>query len=192
MFSFSSAGEELLSDLLVTVFLGAIWNVLRDTPRRIVVGSLFALPILLLTWIDHHYPSPSMELLWRVLLVILELYTIKVMLTDVLSDSRVTGDHLLGAAAVYFLFGFVTAELFTILETVYPGSFSPLIAPAVRNSTLLYFSFTNLTTVGFGDIVPVHPLVRNVAVLEGVAGQFYLTVLVARMVGLHVATREAP
>jgi voltage-gated potassium channel Kch len=51
---------------------------------------------------------------------------------------------------------------------------------------LRYFSFITLTTTGYGDIVPRSPLARTFAMLEAVMGQFYLAVLVARLVGLHI------
>ncbi len=51
---------------------------------------------------------------------------------------------------------------------------------------MVYYSFVTLTTLGYGDIVPVNPSVRALATLEAITGQLYLTVLVARLVGLHI------
>ena len=56
-----------------------------------------------------------------------------------------------------------------------------------RSIALLYFSFTTLTTVGFGDITPVSAFARMFSVTEAIAGQVILVVLVARLVGMHVA-----
>jgi voltage-gated potassium channel Kch len=50
----------------------------------------------------------------------------------------------------------------------------------------MYFSFVTLTTVGFGDVVPVDPVARAAMILEALIGQFYLVVLVARLVGMHI------
>ena len=55
-----------------------------------------------------------------------------------------------------------------------------------RMLQLRYFSFTTLTTVGYGDIVPHSPAARTMAILEAVMGQFYLVALVGRLVGLHI------
>jgi hypothetical protein len=52
---------------------------------------------------------------------------------------------------------------------------------------VLYFSFVTLTTLGYGDVVPTSPVTRTLASLEAITGQLYLTVLVARLVGLHIA-----
>ena len=72
-----------------------------------------------------------------------------------------------------------------------PGSFVALSAVApndyvARCMEMRYLSFMTLTTVGYGDIVPHSPATRTLAALEAVAGQIYLTVLVARLVGLHI------
>ena len=53
---------------------------------------------------------------------------------------------------------------------------------------MLYFSFVCITTMGYGDIVPVSDIARPLAVLEGVFGQLYLAVMIARLVGLHIAS----
>jgi hypothetical protein len=56
-----------------------------------------------------------------------------------------------------------------------------------RSTAVLYFSFATLTTLGYCDIVPVSPLARTLATLEAITGQLYLAVLVARLVGIHIA-----
>jgi hypothetical protein len=52
---------------------------------------------------------------------------------------------------------------------------------------VLYFSFTTLTTLGYGDIVPVSAIARALTSIEAITGQIYLAVLVARLVGLNIA-----
>ncbi len=56
-----------------------------------------------------------------------------------------------------------------------------------RVMQMRYFSFETLTTLGYGDIVPRSPAARMLATIEAVMGQIYLTVLIARLVGLHIA-----
>ncbi|MEI6200878.1 MAG: potassium channel family protein, partial [Enhydrobacter sp.] len=71
-----------------------------------------------------------------------------------------------------------------------PGSFSGLtVADRVSlPADLVYFSFATLTTVGYGDIVPVHPFARSLSNLEAILGQLYPATLLARMVSLHVGS----
>lgn len=93
-----------------------------------------------------------------------------------------------GAIAVYLLLGIMWGEIYVLMYLLNPGSFyfDPLTQcgePPI--SELIYFSFTALTTVGFGDIVPVHPLARSMATFEALVGQLYPAVLLARLVTLY-------
>jgi hypothetical protein len=63
-------------------------------------------------------------------------------------------------------------------------------AEAAAASGMLYFSFTTLTSTGFGEILPVNPFARSMANLESVLGQLYLAILLARLVTMHVETRR--
>ena len=89
------------------------------------------------------------------------------------------------------LLGYGWTFVYSILLELQPGSFVSN-SELVRNDyvgrmmQLRYFSFTTLTTVGYGDIVPHSPAARTMAILEAVMGQFYLVALVGRLVGLHI------
>jgi voltage-gated potassium channel Kch len=52
---------------------------------------------------------------------------------------------------------------------------------------LTYYSFVTLTTLGYGDIAPITPLARSLAYLEAIVGQIYLTIIIARLVGLYIS-----
>ena len=84
--------------------------------------------------------------------------------------------------------GLLDAHAFAIQQDVKDQSLAPAIETFMH--TYLYFSFSTLTSVGYGDIVPVSSLARYTAILQAVAGQIYLSVLVARLVGLHITTRH--
>ncbi len=97
---------------------------------------------------------------------------------------QVTGDIVKGGICVYFLFGFLWALLYEIVYSFDVTSFSAASTPLTR-SDLTHFSFTTLTTVGYGDISPVSELARVLANLEGIVGVMYPTVFIARLVSLH-------
>ncbi len=76
-----------------------------------------------------------------------------------------------------------------------PGSFAyPLQGGSLqrmRPHDLLYFSYMTLTTTGYGDITPTHPVVRMLATIESITGVLYIAIMISRLVGLHVADRGA-
>jgi amino acid transporter len=116
-------------------------------------------------------------------------------LRSVLKQREVTGDTISMAVSVYLLLGFTWALLYAVIFYVNPDSFGGLalaksgyaVAVAHLLPVLGYFSLTTLSTIGFGDITPLTLQARYVAVAEGITGQFYMAVLVARLVGLQMS-----
>jgi hypothetical protein len=119
-------------------------------------------------------------------------YAIALVVAHLFQRRDVSLDTILGAMIAYLLAAIAFSMLFQIIELHSPGSFIgfPSVESGVERdlaSTTMYFSLVCLTTMGFGDIVPVSALARPVAVIEGVFGQLYLAVMIARLVGLHIA-----
>lgn len=95
----------------------------------------------------------------------------------------VDADTIKGGICVYLMLGFLWLGFYRICLALNPAAFS-------REFTnfweIIYFSFTTLTTVGYGDITPKSPLAMLFSNLEGIVGQLFLTIFVARLVGLHI------
>jgi len=116
-------------------------------------------------------------------------------LRSVLKQRDVSGETICMAVSVYLLMGFAWGFLYAIIFQLDPNSFNGLVAlkPGVPIdfhpifAVLGYFSLTTLSTVGFGDITPVTLQARYAAVAEGITGQFYLAILVARLVGMQMS-----
>ena len=109
-----------------------------------------------------------------------------------LTVRNVTADTLSVAVTGYLLLGITWAFFYMLVWTIDPHSFRGL-APAVETATarreLIYFSFVTLSTLGYGDIVPVARGLRSLAVSEALIGQLYIAITVARLVGLQIAAR---
>ena len=123
-------------------------------------------------------------------------YAISIIIGHLFQRRDVTVDTILGAVVTYLLAAVAFTIAFEIVELLQPGSFSGLPDQARSHraelgSSMLYFSFVCITTMGYGDIVPVSDIARPLAVLEGVFGQLYLAVMIARLVGLHIASTHS-
>ena len=108
----------------------------------------------------------------------------------VLRGGRITMDKIFAAICVYLLIGYAWTFAYVLVDELQPESFV-IQTTALPNDyanilEMRYFSFMTLTTVGYGDVVPHSGAARTLAALEAVTGQIYLTVLVARLVGLHI------
>jgi hypothetical protein len=112
-------------------------------------------------------------------------------LRALLRQKEVTGETLSMAVAVYLLLGMTWATLYIVIFFAQPSAFN---LGAFHGESeietlpmLLYFSLTTLATIGYGDITPLSLQARYAAVAEGITGQFYLAVLVARLVALQMS-----
>lgn len=111
----------------------------------------------------------------------------------VFSFGAVNYHRVIGAVLLYLDIGVVFVALFCFAALLLPNAFNGL-GPLQDNLTvaanLIYFSYVTLTTVGYGDIVPVHPLVRGLANIESIIGQLYPATLLARLVTLEIENRR--
>ena len=122
------------------------------------------------------------------------LFVTGIIFRNTFSELNVTVDTLFGTVCVYLLMGVAGAGVYTYVESIAPCSFA-LGGASDQNSAplwsdLLFFSFTALTTVGYGDMTPVTSQARSLATLESTAGVLYLAILVARLLGLHLGGNE--
>jgi len=110
-----------------------------------------------------------------------------------LKHKEVTGETIAMSISVYLLMGLTWGMLYMLIIQWHPEainlgtSSTPDGTPRNIFPICLYFSLTTLSTIGFGDITPVALQARYAAVAEGITGQFYLAILVARLVGMHMS-----
>jgi ion channel len=110
----------------------------------------------------------------------------------VFGPGRVTFHRVVGAVLLYLLIALAFVSLFTLVGLLAPDAFSGLVLKDDRKTTsnLIYFSFVTLTTVGYGDILPMHPVARSLCNLESIIGQLYPATLLARLVSLEIEGRR--
>ena len=98
----------------------------------------------------------------------------------------VTDAHLYTAMSIYLLLGMQWFALYSAIDAIFPGAIlHNNMAVTDRHSELLYFSLVTLTTIGYGDVVPLYPEVRMLAALEGITGVLYVAITVAMLVSAY-------
>jgi hypothetical protein len=113
----------------------------------------------------------------------------------VFEGGSVTIHRVVGSIVAYMLLGNVWAIMFQFLYTWIPGSIQvPAVytESGVPNSVFLYFSFTTLTTTGYGEILPIHAIARTLVIIEQLIGVLYPVILIGRLVSLVVGNRQTP
>ena len=112
----------------------------------------------------------------------------------VFRSERIGADQVLGGVVLYLNIGLTFAVVYALVSHLSPGAFSlPTPAPErpLHPSYFAYFSFVTLTTVGYGDTVPVQAVAKSLATLEAALGQLYPAIILARLVSIEVSQREA-
>ncbi len=190
-------GAALLDISGSVILLAAVYAIARQR-RAKWAAVIMASITLFANWGGNIAHSRILDLVTCVAYAAFFGFAAIVITRNILSEQQVTFDVILGGACVYMILGLIWANLFTLMAFLQTNAFSGAGVQAeilreqaswfsADNADLIYFSFTTLSTLGYGDIVPASHATRSLAALEAILGQLYLTVLVARLVGLHIA-----
>jgi ion channel len=177
-FGFTGALIELL---LAASLLAAVVPVSAERNRRalLAVSTIVWLARPVTAWFDH----PTLSAMTLGLWTLIGLFAAASALRFAMRAEVVDAEHLYAALSAYLLAGVFFGLFYWVLEQIRPGAFA-VIGEFTRMAAL-YFSFVTIATLGYGDIVPRTDVARGLAIVEGVGGQLFLAVLVARLVSLY-------
>jgi hypothetical protein len=178
---------ELLFDLIL---LAGVYSV--GPTRHRSAFLVLTVVTLAVRWGELLSGMTGLDLGALTLTVVWLFYALSIIVAHLFQRRDVTLNTILGAVVTYLLAAVAFSQVFQILELLDEGAFSGLSDAALGDrpelsNALMYFSLVCITTMGYGDIVPVSNLARSLSVLEGAFGQLYLAVMIARLVGLHLA-----
>lgn len=169
----------------IAVALAVVWH-LRVAVVAVVVASAIEAVAVAVRIVQ---PSHGTALLDAAAALVL-LVTLTVVLSLVVfGPGRVTVHRILGAVAIYLNVAAAFGVAYRMIDALGPGRFSAL-HDGHTLADLVYFSFTTLTTTGFGDILPIDPFARSLSNLESVIGQLFPATLLARLITLEIEHRR--
>ena len=171
----------LLESLLATSLLAAILPVtaVRSRAYLLLAVGLVWLARPVTVWLDHLVLSAIALGIWT----LIGLAAAAAALRYAMRAGQVDAEHLYAALSAYLLAGIYFGLLYWVIEEVSPGTFT--VTAHFSQTSAIYFSFVTLATLGYGDIAPRADVARGLATVEGVGGQLFLAVLVARLVSLY-------
>jgi hypothetical protein len=185
------AGRAVFS-VLGIAFLGLVVLAVRGSPTWTWVGVVLAMPASVLLVIQAVTRSDTLLPYSSAFEAVLYFYAAAGLLAYMLADHEITRDELFAVGATFTLVAWGFAYVFVVLQAIAPQSFTAAVHPNEDRTwvELLFMSFTNLSSTGLSDVVPIRPFARSVVMLEQVAGVAYIAMVVSRLVGLTV-TRAA-
>jgi len=186
--------NNLVFNIFITVLIVSGITSLKFRKEKFIRLSYFGLITLILLWVNYFVDALLTNLFAFVVLIIFMIYITYSMIYYVARNKKIKPVLVLNAINSYLLMGIIGSFLFILVNVIYKLSLN------ISNGTVnfgytnhpkffdfIYFSFITLTTVGYGDATPAIPLTRSIAMFVSIAGQLYLTILVAMLVGKYLS-----
>lgn len=185
------ASINLLTDICLSSILVAAIPAVSDKRSTFHIALALACPYLVLKW---GRDLASFSLPWNFAEMFGALfvsYVLVLILSFIARQRKASRDVIMAAVCGYFLLGLMWSFIYFFVESLLPGSFQFALDGPGDSNLFIYFSFVTMTTVGYGDMLPLSNAARSLAILEAVMGQLYLAVTIARLVGIQASQTQS-
>jgi hypothetical protein len=191
-FLVQGTAQRIFMNILASAIFFFGISVVSYARHNLVFALSLAVPWFILSWLEVISPDPTLalSLASSVLALLFYAFTTVVIFRFILRAKDVTGDVLFGAICIYMLIGGMWFLIYTMIEALQPGSFMySALGPghAVEWTEFLYYSYATLTTLGYGDIVPVSLPAKHFAATQAIVGVMYLAIIISRLIGLFIS-----
>ncbi|HEX8105108.1 MAG TPA: ion channel [Solirubrobacteraceae bacterium] len=173
--------------------LGLVVMTVRRSPALTWVALLLGVPAIALRIIEAAYGSDVLLPYSAAPEAGLYFYAAGALIAYTLADHDVTRDELFAVGAIFTLLAWGFASVYTVSQAIESGSYLAATDPMGERTwvELLLLSFTTLSNIGVGDVVPIKPFARGLVMIEQLAGLALIAILIARLVGLTVSWRRS-
>lgn len=178
------------------ILLASLYLVVRQK-KEFVIGVFLIIPALVSAWLENITNTSDYLVLNSFLSAAFLIYISFNIGRFLFETEKVTLEMIYASMCLYLMIGLIWTYIYVSIEVNNSGSFSGLLEnPAVEASSQFlrsqfsYYSYVTLSTLGYGDISPLTKIARAWATFEAIIGQFYLAIVIARLVGLHITSAK--
>lgn len=172
------------------IFIFAIYAI-AEKIHQLIITICLAMPMFVSLWTRYFTDLEVLSVTGEICGIFFFGYSIYCIVNYLLKQRDVNRETIFAALVIYMLMAFMWARAYSLLEVLRPGSFGLPEGNVFENRVVyLYYSFVTITTLGYGDITPLTDKASGLSIVEAITGQFYLVVLVAWLVGMHVSKRS--
>jgi voltage-gated potassium channel Kch len=185
-------GPRMVQASTVVVLALGVWG-FRTTAVRFRAGAVFVITVLLLVLAGIVIDLSGLRYFHLLVLLFFFIWTAWVAARQVLFTGSIDGNKIVGAICIYLLLGYIWSLGYLFVAEISPQAFNGLEQASWHDNFFdaLYFSFVTLTTLGYGDISPAMSVARFLVIMEAVVGMFYMSILVASLVGVRMSAHSS-
>ncbi|MEO1956361.1 MAG: potassium channel family protein [Methylophilaceae bacterium] len=178
-------GQLAFSTTLVFSVLG-----LAKSIKWQIIGLLLVLLGFIASYLFVVTTNPTLVYIALVCDLLFLMLIICFAIKQVICSEAINLHNIFGAICIYILLGIIWSVLYLLTYMLIPGSFSGIqeAEQQIQLHDFLYFSFVTLTTLGYGDLLPLSATAKTLAFIEAIFGQFYMATLVAGLVAMHISS----
>lgn len=180
----------ILPLIWLIAIIGILRSIVQDNKEFTILAATKVVSFVLDMMAHFHLVGMfehSFHIIARLVQIVIIVWIVIHLMKWLFSVKKVNSDTIKGGICVYMLLGLTWMALYRLVYEINPNSFSSQFHNAWE---FMYFSFTTLTTVGYGDITPVSSFAMMLTNVEGMVGQLFLAIFVARLVGLHITQSQ--
>jgi hypothetical protein len=189
-------GGDFIEAVLMTAVMVSSVLAVGGRRRTLQIALLLLVPAFLGRWLSHFFPGVLFSLVYQVGALVFFIFVVTHLIRFILRAPHVDANVLCAGLSGYVLLGLLWVRCYLMVAQLNPGAFnlssSPGAKPIMNGFNAFYFSFITLCTVGYGDVTPVSKGARMLAVMEAIAGLFYVTVLISRLVAIYSTNQPSP
>lgn len=183
-------GDKFFAAFGSLVLVAGVYVVTRESRWKFFVSVILAIPTVVLLWTEGFMNRVPIEVASFAFMVLFGFFTVYCILSHVMRSRKVDTNILAGAACAYLLIGISWGFLYGLLALIMPDSFlfHEAFPPNMENmgSIYNYYSFTTLTTLGYGDITPLTSRAQSLAIIEAATGVLFSAILISKLVGTYL------
>lgn len=190
LFSRSFITHMALQCSFIFLLISTIYSIGRDK-KILVIGLCFLMPYIVFDLLSLYNNSLTFMMSAYAFCLIFTFLAMCILVKKILWAPKIDTNLIFGSVTVYLLAAVLWAKMFFIENTFFPGSFKSVdvnFATAILENAydvqfnLFYYSFTVITTLGLGDIQPIHNLAKSLTAIEAMFGQLFIAVIVSKLV----------
>ena len=179
---FNSFIPEIYSIIVSGIFFAAVISI----SDRHIRYLYFAVILTVFTWVSTYFNLNFLTHINSIITLVFILYIITISIIRI-SNSKIVGIlEFLRAVNIYFLIGIAGGVIFRSLYIFDPKSIHVIGEDIINTTDFLYMSFETITTLGYGDMLPLSALAKTVAIFLSFSGQLYLAMMIALLMGKYL------